>query len=128
MKRTLTLVASLLLMAGAVSVRSAEDEIDTDLMQSIEDTNRSLASHIATRNADGARADAQELDAMFGKVESFYVRKGDAADAVALAQKIRTLSTQIQQSLGTQNYTAATEAATTLARTCKTCHSFYKKS
>jgi len=122
-----TFAFALLLALGATA-RSAEDDIDTDLMHSIEDTNKSLASNIAAQAAQAAGSDAKELDGMFAQVESFYVRKGDAPDAVALAKKIRELSVRIQQSVSASDFAAATDNATTLARTCKTCHSYYKKS
>ena len=122
-----TFAFALLLALGATA-RSAEDEIDTDLMHNIADANKSLASNIAAQAAQAAGSDAKELDGMFAQVESFYVRKGDAPDAVALAKKIRELSVRIQQSMSASDFAAATDHATTLARTCKTCHSYYKKS
>ncbi|WP_085316585.1 hypothetical protein [Derxia lacustris] len=119
-------VALLALVAG--SALSAEDELDTDLMQSIEDSNKSLASNIAIKDGKGATTDAKDLAEMFAKVEGFYVKKGDAADAVDLSKKSRELTAQILQQVGAKNFDAATDSATTLSRTCKTCHNFYKKS
>ena len=121
-------LAAWLLLAATPMVLGAQDELDTDLMQSIEDTNKSLASHIALQQGDGARADAQELTAMFAKVEAFYAGKPEAADAVNLAQQSQALGAEILKHLGARDYAAATASATTLSRTCKTCHNFYKKS
>lgn len=73
-------------------VQSAEDEIDTDLMQSIEDTNKSLASNIAVRNKPAASSDASELHAMFQKVDAFYASKPDVADAQELTRKSLALT------------------------------------
>jgi len=126
--RRKALVTAVALLALAGGVRSATDELDTDLMHAIEDSNKSLASNIATQQAKGAGNDAKELTEMFAQVESFYVNKGDAPDAVQLAKKSRELSAQIQQLVGSSDFGAATDAATTLSRTCKTCHNFYKKS
>lgn len=122
------LVAFALLLAMAGGVRSATDELDPDLMHGIEDTNRSLASNIATQQGASATADARELDAMFAQVEAFFEKKADAVDAVALAKKSRSLSAQIVQSVSANDFRGATDSATSLSRTCKTCHSFYKKS
>ena len=97
-------------------------------MHSIEDSNKSLASNIAIKETRGASSDAKELTEMFAQVEAFYARKGDAPDAVELAKKSRALSTQILQSVSTSDFGAATDSATTLSRTCKTCHNYYKKS
>ena len=125
---TRAIAAFALLAAVASGVRSAEEELSTDLMQTIEDTNKSLASNIALKVGQGASADAQELAAMFAKVEAFYVHKGNAPDAVELAKKSRELSAQIVRLVAAGDYSTATDTATTLSRTCKTCHNFYKKS
>ena len=63
--------------------------------------------------------------ASFARRESRRIAKGDAADAVELAQKSRGLTAQILQSLSAKDFDAATGS---LSRTCKTCHNFYKKS
>ena len=117
-------IALMALAAGALYA----DELDTDLMHAIEDSNKSLASNIATKDAKAAGTDAKDLTEMFAKVEAFYTQKGDAADAVQLAKKSQELGAQIQQLVGSGDFAGATDAATTLSRTCKTCHNFYKKS
>lgn len=114
-------------MATASAVYSAEVELDTDLMQSIEDTNKSLSSNIAIRDAKGATSDAKELTEMFGKVEHHFEMKADAPDAVDLARKSKALTLTIAKSVASNDFAAATESATTLSRTCRTCHTFYKK-
>jgi len=127
-KATAAIGTLLALSVLAGGVRSAQDELDTDLMHSIEDTNKSLASNIAVKETKGASSDAKDLSEMFAQVEAYYTKKGDAADAVELAKKSRELSARILQSVGASDFGAATDSATTLSRTCKTCHSFYKKS
>jgi len=122
------IAAFALLAAVAGGVSSAEEEISTELMQTIEDTNKSLASNIALKAARGASADAQELTEMFAQVEAFYVNRGNAPDAVELAKKSRELSAQILRSVSSNDYSSATDLATNLSRTCRTCHTFYKKS
>jgi cytochrome c556 len=67
------------------------------------------------------------MDAMFGTVETYFVQKGDAANAVDLTKKSRDLTLTIVGAVTSGDYDAATDAATTLSRTCKTCHTFYKK-
>lgn len=126
MRRTIAVLVALTLFAGVA--RSDQEELDTDLMHSIEDSNKSLASSIAIKQAKRASADATELAEMFAQVEAFYVKRGDAADAVELAKKSRALSSQILQSIGASDFSTATDSATTLSRTCKTCHNYYKKS
>jgi uncharacterized cupredoxin-like copper-binding protein len=130
MRRNLTTLAAALVLGAFLSgvVHSADDELSTDLMQSIEDTNKSMASHIALQNTKGATSDAKDLQEMFTQVESFYVHKGDAPDAVELARKSRTLSGEILKQVDAKEFDKAVNTATDLARACKTCHNFYKKS
>lgn len=110
------------------SVKSAQAEMDIDLMQAIEDTNKSLASNIAIKDHKASTADAKELEQMFSKVETYFVEKGDAPDAVDLSKKSRELSLEIVKAVTAQDFDKATDAATTISRTCRTCHTFYKKS
>jgi len=114
-------------LAVSAGVKSAEIELSTDLMQNIEDTNKSLSSNIALSNKQAATADAKELTQMFAEVENFFDHKGDAANAVELARQSKTLSNDIVGYVAANNFESATTAATTLSRTCRTCHTFYKK-
>ena len=111
----------------AVSANSAEIELDSDLMQTIEDTNKSLSSNIALKNANASTSDAKELTELFTRVEGFFVQKGDGDNAVSLAKKSKELTVGIVQSVAANDFDAASNAATTLSRTCRTCHTFYKK-
>lgn len=106
---------------------SATPELGMEIMQSIEDLNKSLASRIALRDATGGTADAKELDTLFADVEAHFAARGDAENAVALSRKTRTLALQIVRFIEARDFGAAGDAATDLARTCKTCHTFYKK-
>ncbi len=110
------------------AVCAAEGDLDTDLMQAIEDTNKDLASNVALQDAKAATANAQELHDMFRKVEAHFQAKGDANDAVGLSHKSQVLTEQIIKSVGDKDFSAATDSATELSRTCRACHTFYKKS
>ena len=111
----------------AAAVNSAELELDPDLMLAIEDVNKSMSSNIALKSSKAATADAKELTAMFATVETYFVQKGGADNAVELTQKSHDLTLEIVQFIADNNFDAASNSATKLARTCKTCHTFYKK-
>ncbi len=117
-------VALLVLTAGVY----AAEELDTDLMQAIEDTHKSLASNIATGDKRSASAEAAELHAMFMKVDAFYAGKPDAPDAVELTRKSLALTQRIGQQVQAGDFGSAAQTSTDLGRTCKSCHNFYKKS
>lgn len=124
MRKVILIVAASVFVSAAV--RSAE-EMSVDLMQNIEDTNKSLSSNIALGNKAAASTDAKELTQMFAEVETYFNHKGDASNAVDLAKQSKDLSNQIAGYVEANNFESATTAATTLSRTCRTCHTFYKK-
>lgn len=111
----------------ALSALAQEVEMDMDLMQNIEDTNKSLSSNIALQKTVESKTDAQALDNMFAVVEAHFVKKGDAENAVDLAKKSRTLTGDIIKSVDANNFENANNSATELSRACRSCHTFYKK-
>ena len=129
MQRKLIAFGAMLFVSAGFALAAAElkAELDTDLMQNIDDTNKSLASNIALKDGKAAIADAKSMNDMFGTVETYFVQKGDAANAVELTKQSRELTLTIVNAVTANNYDAATDAATTLSRTCKKCHTFYKK-
>lgn len=128
MRKGVALLFLSLVLSGAALAAQIEVEIDTDFMQTVEDTNKSLSNNIASHDANASRADASELQAMFAKVETFYAAKGDAADAVELSRKSQHLAEAVSKLVAAKDFDAASGTATDLSRTCKACHNFYKKS
>ena len=125
MQRKLIAFGAMLFVSAGLALAAVE--LDTDLMQNIDDTNKSLSSNIALKDGKAAIADAKSMNDMFGTVETYFVQKGDAANAVELTKQSRELTLAIVNAVTANNYDAATDAATTLSRTCKKCHTFYKK-
>jgi len=109
------------------TVAFAEEEMETDLMQNIEDVNKSLSSNIALQRVDPSLEDAKQLTSMFEVVEAHFIKKGDAENAVDLSKKSKQLSVDIAKLVTEKNFDTATNLATDLSRTCKSCHTFYKK-
>ncbi|WP_041376483.1 hypothetical protein [Polaromonas naphthalenivorans] len=126
MRKMLIVMGLVMLLAGVG--RAADIELDTDLMQTIEDTNLSLASNIALKDGKSSKAEAAELHRMFTQVEAHFVAKGDAADAVDLSKKSKDWAGEIVQSVDSKQFDHAAELAGNISRACKTCHNFYKKS
>lgn len=120
-----TRVASGLL--AFVLLGSAHAELGMDVMQNMEDVNKSLSSNLSLREAKGALADASELEGLFAQVEAHFVARGDAANGVELSRQSRTLAQTIVKAVSAGRFEEATDAATQLSRTCRTCHTFYKK-
>lgn len=125
MRKALLLIT---LLAVNLTAGSADNEMSMDLMQNIEDVNKSLSSNIALANKQGAGDDAKELTRMFAQVEAHFVQKGDEAkNATELAKQSKDLSAEIGTLVAAGKFEPATDKATTLSRTCRTCHTFYKK-
>ena len=124
----LAVLAALTLSPGNVRSAEAPAELGTDLMQAIDDSNKSLSSNIALKDAKGSVSDAKDINQAFIQVEAYFAARPDAQDAVDLARKTRELTDRIAQSVGGGNFDAAADSATELSRTCRTCHTFYKKS
>lgn len=116
-----------LLSALTIGVSADDVEMDMDLMQNIEDTNKSLSSNIALQRADASTSDANDLSSMFGIVENHFIKKGDAENAVELATKSRNLAQDIIKSVSAKDFDTANNSATELSRACRSCHTFYKK-
>jgi hypothetical protein len=108
-----------------------ETEMDMDLMQTIESTNDNLSSNIALENVESAVADAQTLNQLFTVVAEHYQKEmtagKDVNEAVDLTRKSIKFSDEIITFLQQQDFDSAANTATDLARTCKTCHNFYKE-
>jgi len=123
--RKLMLVFSLIVMTCSAS--AAQVTIDEDYMQTMEDRQKSLSKNIGVQNDQGANEDIKELEDMFGEVAEYYVAKGNAKDAVDWSNESKDLSIAIEKYVAAKDYDNATIAATTLAKTCKSCHRVYKK-
>jgi hypothetical protein len=76
---------------------------------------------------DPSLEDAKQLTSMFEIVEAHFIKKGDAENAVDLSKKSKQLSQDIAKLVTEKNFDTATNLATDLSRTCKSCHTFYKK-
>lgn len=126
MRTLVALLGALLFIVGLA--QAADIELDMDLMQTIEDTNKSLSSNIALENISASVQDAQELHALFKTVEAHYEAKPDAPDGLELSRKSLELTNKIVEQVNAKAFGAASESATQLSRTCRACHTFYKQS
>lgn len=125
MRKLIMLIGFFAVLSAKISAEEAE--LDMDLMQTIEDTNKSLSSNIALQRIDPSIEDAKQLTSMFEIVEVHFIKKGDAENAVELSKKSKQLSQDIARLVNDKNFDTATNLATDLSRTCKSCHTFYKK-
>jgi len=111
-------------MASSAVVAGTVDEDSMDLMK---DKQKSLSSNISLNDAKAATDDANEMADMFDDVEAFFVKKGNAADAVDWAKDSKDLAATIVKSIAANDFDTAAKTSVTLAKTCKSCHNIYKK-
>jgi flagellar basal body rod protein FlgB len=115
------------LLAMAGSVLAAQITLDEDYMQVMEDRQKSLTNNIALRNVPGANEDLKELGEMFAEVEAYYTQKGNAADAVGWAKTSGDYAVAITNYVAAADFDNASVTSVKMAKTCKECHSVYKK-
>jgi len=117
-----------LITVASVGAAAAVLELDEDFMRGVEDTSKALADDIGVHSAREGGEHARELTDMFAQVEDYYAAKGDAPDAVSIAHKSRELTAEIAKLVASGDFDDANVKATDVARNCKSCHNFYKKS
>lgn len=119
---------SLLFALHVTPVRCDEEEMDTDLMQTIDDTTKSVTSNIDLKRDPAADQDARDLQKLLGQVQAFYLARQDKPDAIEFARTSLELANQLQRQIGAHDFTAAALTANALSRSCRSCHDVYKQS
>ncbi len=128
MHKKLTAPLVLLLALHAMPVLCDEDEMDTDLMQTIDDTTKSVTSNIDLRKKQAADEDAHELQRLLAQVQTFYETRHDKADAIGFARASVDIANRLQKLLTDKDFEGAARAANELSRSCRSCHDVYKQS
>ena len=113
-------------MLATLPARAAAPDLDEVVMQNIEAVNESLSSSLALKDATASATDARDLDQLFAEVETYFVNRGDAADALDYTRRSREAAAGILRAIGESKFDAASELAVDISRTCKTCHRKYK--
>jgi hypothetical protein len=119
------LAALAVFAAGAVA--SAQSVLDFDeWMQRIDRRSQSVQRNLAARNASAAVADAREIGELYGSMEAYFTRKGNADNAVKLSREGRDLAATVVNSAIAKDFATASKAAVSIARGCRSCHLDYK--
>jgi len=129
MRKTIVFLVLHLALLGTLSAdndAAHENELK-DLMPIIDDATKSLDSNVAGQKGEAAAEDAKALEELLAKVEVYFVRKGDAAEAVAFAQKAQGLVSDVSKSVRGGDFDAASGSIGSLVRSCKACHEAYRR-
>jgi hypothetical protein len=123
----IVLALGALALVAAGQVAFAQSVLDFDAwMQRIDRRSQSVQRNLAARDADGASADAREIGELYGSMEAYFSRRGNADDAVKLSKEGRELAAAVVRSVAAKDFATASQAAVSIARACRTCHSGYK--
>jgi hypothetical protein len=112
-------------LTGSVAWAQTVDQFDA-WMRTIDDKNQSVQQKIALKDAAGAAMDAVALQDTFKLVEGFWVRRGDAQDAVDLSKEARDRAADVVTALTGKDFDGASTQAIKVAETCTTCHRLHR--
>ena len=111
----------------AVGFLSAQSNDDFDgWMQTIDEKTQSIQRNIAAKDATAVAADAQVLEETFKRVEGFWTKRGNAADAVDLSQNAQKRAAEILKAAAAKDFDAASAESIKVAQTCTACHRLYR--
>lgn len=105
----------------------AQSVLDFDeWMQKIDRRSQSVQRNLTRKDVNGATADAREIGELYSSMETYFTRRGNAANAVKLSKEGRDLAATVVQSVAANDFAGATQAALSIAHACRTCHLEYK--
>ena len=97
-----------------------------DWMQRIEDGSLDLQRHIAARDPKAASGAAQVMEELYGLMEKFFEKRGNAEDAVRWSREGREFAVRAQADLAAGRFASARRNALAIAHGCRDCHFNYK--
>jgi hypothetical protein len=121
----ITLVAFAVLAAGQVALGQSVLDFD-EWMQRIDRRSQSVQRNLAAADAGAASADAREIGELYGSMEAYFSRRGNAGNAVKLSREGRELAATVVRSVASKDFATASKAAVSIARACRACHLDYK--
>lgn len=102
-------------------------DVDSYLMQDMENALKDLEPVLTAGNADAALADAQVLREGLQYTYDYFVAKGNAEDAIKIAAEGQAAVERVFAALDEKDLEAAIVAARETANNCKSCHDIYKR-
>lgn len=125
MRTAVVLAALAVFAAGKMAVAQSVLDFD-EWMQRIDRRSQSVQRNLAAGDGNAAVADAREIGELYGSMEAYFSRRGNADNAVKLSREGRDLAATVVSSVAAKDFAAASKAAVSIARACRSCHSEYK--
>lgn len=105
----------------------AQSVLDFDeWMQKVDRRSQSVQRNLTRKDVNAATADAREIGEIYGSMETYFTRRGNAANAVKLSKEGRDLAATVVASVAANDFAGASRAAVSIAHGCRTCHLEYK--
>jgi hypothetical protein len=101
-------------------------DYDDDLMRDLDKSLKYFEPDIIAGNAQGALDDAAVLDEGFKYTLGYFLKKGDADDAVQISKEGQSYVAAAIKSVSENNFEAAADAARGASKACRACHEIYK--
>jgi hypothetical protein len=124
MRKSVIFVGIYIAMAARALPQSA-DEFDA-WMRTIDEKNQSVQNSVAAKDAGAVAADAKVLQDTFKLIEQFFTQRGNAFNAVELAQKAQERAGDVAKSAGAKDFDTAATQSIRIAETCTACHRLYR--
>jgi hypothetical protein len=123
----IAVILAALAVSAAGEVAIAQSVLDFDeWMQRIDRRSQSVQRNLAAGDAGAAIADAREIGELYGSMEAYFSRRGNAGNAVKLSREGKALAATVTRSAAAKDFVTASKAAVSIARACRSCHSEYK--
>ncbi len=101
-------------------------DYDDDLMHDVDRAIKFFEPDITGGNANGALDDAAVIQDGFKYSSGYFAKKGDAEDAVKIAQDGLALMASAIKSIEAKDFATAAATARQVPNTCRACHDIYK--
>lgn len=112
--------------AFAAVPQPLDEQAFTAAMKTMLPTQGSLRKNIEAKNADGAKADAAKLEAIFKTSEEFWTeRKAD--DAVEWSKQGKAGAAEIGKLAGAGEWDKIPDAQKKVGSTCSACHTAHRE-
>lgn len=125
--RLMLLAASLSVAFSSVVIAAIDlSDFNDDVMRAMDDSIKDLEPSLGAGNTEAAKNDLDVLVEAYQWTEDYFVKKGNADDAVKIAQQGKLLVAAVDKAMVANNLTDAASAARGTAKNCKSCHDLYK--
>lgn len=95
-------------------------------MRDIDQRSVSVQRHLQANRLQAARADARELERLYGLMEQYFAKDYPAEHAVTVSREGRLHAAAISEQLDGADLLAAAQSARAIALACNDCHDDYK--